>query len=459
MIFNLRAVSLVVVIINSGVVANEVQLDSPYGGTNVTVSLHSSVTFKWTFSGGLLEATWATKRKDALDIDQVLMTIGMVKQQIFNVSLYNGRVNGSWNGKSPGQVSFTLSPIKEVDNRFFLCIFKPIDFGVLSTKDTVQLIVQDPPMVTFKTSILPARRGVPARLTCNASGFPDPKISWMRQTGPTESEIDGDNGNYQINSQPGSSELILKKTMVNDQGYYLCKASNFKSDVTRAYIGVLSLYVDYDLCPTSTEATIGESKTICCPVKGFPPPDITWQLPNGTFLKSEGINLRVALKEGNDFGRYRCIAQGVEEKVATEVTIHQKDVKPEVVIIDNITFILNPGDKFSFMLGGLPKAPEYLFTIHDTKSTKEISLLGGNDTSVEIPHSSLVFKSANVDERPREVKVIIDVQALSKRGIREKIYRFIDVDIRASATSFTVSLMTLLLSHVISSSVGLCCVF
>ncbi|PFX24002.1 Retrovirus-related Pol polyprotein from transposon 17.6 [Stylophora pistillata] len=221
------------------VYANEVQLDSPYGGTNVTVSLHSSVTFKWTFSGGLLEATWATKRKDALDIDQVLMTIGMVKQQIFNVSLYNGRVNGSWNGKSPGQVSFTLSPIKEVDNRFFLCIFKPIDFGVLSTKDTVQLIVQDPPMVTFKTSILPARRGVPARLTCNASGFPDPKISWMRQTGPTESEIDGDNGNYQINSQPGSSELILKKTMVNDQGYYLCKASNFKSDVTRAYIGVL----------------------------------------------------------------------------------------------------------------------------------------------------------------------------------------------------------------------------
>lgn len=444
--FSLCRLSLVFIVMNSGLVVSEVQLDSSYGGTYVNVSLHSNKTFTWTFTGKLREARWGTKRKDTPDIDQVLMSIGTTAQQIYDVPLYSGRVNGSWNGKSPGQVSFTISPIKEVDDRAFICIFRPRDPGALVIKDTVQLIVQDPAKATVNTLILPTLRGVAASLTCNASGFPDPKINWMRQIGLSANEIDGNNGNYQIISSPGSSELTIKNTTVNDEGYYLCEASNFKYDAARAYIGVFSLYVDYDLCPVSTEATIGESKTICCPVKGFPPPDITWQLPNGTFLKSEDINLRVTLKGDNDFGRYRCIAQGVEEKVAPEVTIHQK-VEELDFVIRNFSIVLNPGVKF--MWEEVPEALEYLLRIHDTKYTKALSLLGGNVTSTEIPHSSLVFKSKNEDQRPRRVKVVIDVEAIGKRRSREKIYRFIDVDIRASATTSTVSFMTLMLSLVI----------
>ena len=88
-------------------------------------------------------------------------------------------------------------------------------------------------------------RGVTASFTCNSEGFPLPNIAWMKQTGLGESEISASSANVQINSHNGSSQLIVKNTSTADSGYYTCKASNYVSDIGKAFLGVVSkLYLN-----------------------------------------------------------------------------------------------------------------------------------------------------------------------------------------------------------------------
>ena len=84
-------------------------------------------------------------------------------------------------------------------------------------------------------------------------------------------------------------------------------------------------YGDPDLCPTSFNATRGESVLMCCPVQGFPPPQISWELPNETLLETGSTTLHITVENENDFGRYRCIARSLEKNVLTaNITISKR---------------------------------------------------------------------------------------------------------------------------------------
>ena len=86
-----------------------------------------------------------------------------------------------------------------------------------------------------------------------------------------------------------------------------------------------ALYDDHDLCPPSFDATMGESVLMCCPVQGFPPPQVSWELPNGTLLETGSTILHVTVKTKNDFGRYRCIARSLEKNVRkANITIRER---------------------------------------------------------------------------------------------------------------------------------------
>ena len=84
-------------------------------------------------------------------------------------------------------------------------------------------------------------------------------------------------------------------------------------------------YKDPDLCPTSFDATKGESVLMCCPVQGFPPLQVSWELPNRTRVETGSTILHVTVKTENDFGRYRCIARSLEKNVLmANITIHKR---------------------------------------------------------------------------------------------------------------------------------------
>ena len=104
--------------------------------------LGSSFNFSWKYTGDLRKVEWGTKDKESIALDVTLFILGSNGRIIPDVSQYNGRRFGSMNQQSPGQIVFTLNPVKEVDNRVFIFRFVPVNTIAPNLFDMVQLIVK-----------------------------------------------------------------------------------------------------------------------------------------------------------------------------------------------------------------------------------------------------------------------------------------------------------------------------
>jgi len=83
-----------------------------------------------------------------------------------------------------------------------------------------------------------------------------------------------------------------------------------------------ALYKSNDSCPsTNQSASLGENTTLCCPVRGFPPPEVTWTLPNGTVFKTKNTILSITPQSEDDFGKYTCSAMGLKETVPDPIVV------------------------------------------------------------------------------------------------------------------------------------------
>ena len=122
--------------------AGEVQLESSYNGTHKTVELGSSFNFSWNYNGDLRRVEWGTKQRGIIAIDVLLFVLDINGPLTPNVSQYDDRRFGRWDQQSPGQVMFTLNPIKVVDNQVFIFKFFPNNPFASKVFDEVQLIVK-----------------------------------------------------------------------------------------------------------------------------------------------------------------------------------------------------------------------------------------------------------------------------------------------------------------------------
>lgn len=84
-----------------------------------------------------------------------------------------------------------------------------------------------------------------------------------------------------------------------------------------------ALNENYDSCSsTNQKQTGGVSSTICCPVRGFPPPQVTWKYPNGTVHETGNTILPITPKTTEDFGTYTCIVTGLKETVPDPIIVN-----------------------------------------------------------------------------------------------------------------------------------------
>ncbi|XP_078366622.1 mucin-like protein [Oculina patagonica] len=123
------------------------QFTSPYNGNNVTGFLGSSVNFNWTFSGDVAGIVWGPKMNDSIAIKDILVAIHKnTTASIVAPSQYSGRVNGAWDGRSPGKAIFTLKSIQKADEGFYVCRIRPVSILEQDVFDIVQLLVSDKPV-------------------------------------------------------------------------------------------------------------------------------------------------------------------------------------------------------------------------------------------------------------------------------------------------------------------------
>ena len=101
-----------------------------------------------------------------------------------------------------------------------------------------------------------------------------------------------------------------------------------------------ALYKSNISCPsTNQSASRGVKTTICCPVSGFPPPEVTWRLPNGTVRKTTNTILSITPKTESDFGKYTCSAAGLKETVPDPIVVSiylQEKGKSKYIFLSHI---------------------------------------------------------------------------------------------------------------------------
>lgn len=177
----------------------------------------------------------------------------------------------------------------------------------------------------------------PVRLTCQAVGWPAPKVKWYKNG----IEIP-ENDHYSMWSEDNFFTLEISKTSVEDYGKYKVKAFNSLGSVScyctlivdkgiRSYIapefycGLDPLYVFKS----------GSEIRLSAQVEAYPSVGVTWHR-NGTRLRSsrrivnnldhEGfVELIIADARQQDGGIYTCVASNVVGRVETSSKIIIED--------------------------------------------------------------------------------------------------------------------------------------
>jgi hypothetical protein len=97
-----------------------------------------------------------------------------------------------------------------------------------------------PPFFSRTTSNLTTYDGASVELECTATGDPEPKIEWFRDSFPIHYNM------HYILKEDGS--LLLPHVAANQSGYYTCQAKNYAGTETHSFwVNVVSKFeIKYD---------------------------------------------------------------------------------------------------------------------------------------------------------------------------------------------------------------------
>ncbi|XP_021050559.1 hemicentin-2 [Mus pahari] len=172
------------------------------------------------------------------------------------------------------------------------------------TRATTWLLVREAPQVSINARSQRFAQGVEVRVSCSASGYPTPHISWSRDglALPEDSRIHLD----------AQGTLIIQGLAPEDAGNYSCQATN---EVGTDEETVTLYYTD----PPSVSAVnavvltaVGEEAVLSCAASGVPPPRVIWYRGGLEVILAPGGSrsgtLRIPEAQERDAGLYTCKA-------------------------------------------------------------------------------------------------------------------------------------------------------
>nr|KAF6314649.1 hemicentin 2 [Myotis myotis] len=198
-------------------------------------------------------------------------------------------------------LSLEVSAVVPSDGGRYQCIASNAN-GV--TRASAWLLVREAPKVSIYTRSQRFSQGVEVRVSCSASGYPAPHISWSRDghTLQEDSRIHVD----------GQGTLIIQGLAPEDAGNYSCRAAN--------EVGTDEEMVTlYHTDPPSVSAVsavvlaaVGQEAVLACEVSGVPPPRLIWYREGLEMIlapeDSSSGALRIPVAQERDAGVYTCRA-------------------------------------------------------------------------------------------------------------------------------------------------------
>ncbi|KAM6184061.1 hemicentin-2 [Erethizon dorsatum] len=154
--------------------------------------------------------------------------------------------------------------------------------------------------------------GQTAQLTCNATGHPQPNVTWFKDGRPLA-------GGDAHHISPDGAHLWVPRANLSHAGHYSCIASNAVGEKTKLFqLSVLVLPtilgVTEDSAGEEVTVTINNPISLICEALAFPAPNITWMKDGVPFEASRNIQLlpgtrglQILNAQKEDAGQYTCV--------------------------------------------------------------------------------------------------------------------------------------------------------
>ncbi|XP_027678696.1 neural cell adhesion molecule 1 isoform X8 [Chelonia mydas] len=164
--------------------------------------------------------------------------------------------------------------IKKTDEGTYRCEGRILARGEVNFKD-IQVIVNVPPSVRARQNTMNATANLSQSVTlvCDADGFPEPAMRWMKDGDLIERGDDDEKYDFNYDG----SELTIKKVEKSDEAEYTCIAENKagKQDAIihlKVFAKPKITYVE-----NKTAMELEDQITLTCEASGDPIPSITWR--------------------------------------------------------------------------------------------------------------------------------------------------------------------------------------
>uniref|UniRef100_A0A6I8SEQ9 Neural cell adhesion molecule 1 n=1 Tax=Xenopus tropicalis TaxID=8364 RepID=A0A6I8SEQ9_XENTR len=216
--------------------------------------------------------------------------------------------------------------VKKTDEGTYRCEGRILARGEINYKD-IHVIVNVPPTVQARQIRVNATANMDESvvLSCDADGFPDPEISWLKKGEPIE------DGEEKISFNEDKSEMTIYRVGKDDEAEYSCIANN-KAGEAEAII-LLKVYAKPKITYVENKTAVElDEITLTCEASGDPIPSISWRTATRNIsseekaswtrpLKQETLDGHIVVKEHirmsaltlkdiqyTDAGEYICIA-------------------------------------------------------------------------------------------------------------------------------------------------------
>ncbi|KAM9834239.1 matrix-remodeling-associated protein 5 [Syngnathus typhle] len=279
-----------------------------------------------------------------------------------------------------------------------------------------------------------------AVLHCKATGNPEPSITWTKvSTGATIPANTKHGSRFEV-FQDGT--FVIKTVQLQDRGQYLCTAQNkFGSDRM-----VITLAVQTEAPkiqpPRSTEIPnyLGKTVTLDCLASGKPPAQISWILPDGTFVREIGTihtpishmsllengTLQIRSTNFSSKGDYKCIASNAAGADTITYHLHVAALPPSISEAASDTVIIPTGRNVYVHCStkGEP-LPTLKWTLPSGIHVKPSQFLGHK--LFVFPNGTLYFKNVSPSDAGRYECLATNTVGIAKRTVR--------LEVRADSSS------------------------
>ncbi|XP_051505219.1 matrix-remodeling-associated protein 5-like [Myxocyprinus asiaticus] len=211
-----------------------------------------------------------------------------------------------------------------------------------------------PRIITTESVTVSALAEADVLLSCRSSGDPKPVVSWTKvSTGATIQTNTKHGQRFEVLS---NGTFVIKNIQLQDRGQYLCTAQNkFGSD--RMIVTLVVQTQPPKIISSKARdvsAFLGKPVSLDCIAVGKPEAQISWILPDRTFVRDVGtLDRRVSLFPNGTLsihsanfsnkGDYKCIASNAAGADTLKYHVHVAALPPTIAEVASESTFMNVG--------------------------------------------------------------------------------------------------------------------